>query len=350
MVNIGIAGLGFMGMTHYRGIQKVRGAKVTAICTRDPGKQQGDWRGIGGNFGAPGNREDLSKVRVYGNYDDLLTDPRVDLVDICLPSALHCEAAIAAMQAGKHVLVEKPIALNLRDADRMVRVSEKTGQLLMVAHVLPFFPEFAYLRRAVQSGEYGALLGAHFKRVISQPNWSDEFSNMARSGGPGVDLHIHDTHYILLLCGVPSRVMAAGRLVQERYAEYLATTYRFDNRPDLCVTCASGAISQQGRAFAHGFEAYLEKATVVYEFSTLGGKPMLSMPLTLMADDGKVRKPRLGLGDPVAAFTQEIQAAVNGVAAGREAPELSGRQAADALRLCFKEVESVRRGRTVKVK
>ena len=76
MVNIGIAGLGFMGMTHYRGIQKVRGAKDTAICTRDPGKQQGDWRGIGGNFGAPGNREDLSKVRVYGNYDDLLTDAR----------------------------------------------------------------------------------------------------------------------------------------------------------------------------------------------------------------------------------------------------------------------------------
>ena len=77
------------------------------------------------------------------------------------------------------MLVEKPIALSLEDADRMVRVSEQTGRLMMVAQVLPFFPEFAYLKQVVDGGEYGNVLGAHFKRVISQPNW-------ARSPLPGM--------------------------------------------------------------------------------------------------------------------------------------------------------------------
>lgn len=350
MVEIGIVGMGFMGMTHYRGAKKVKGGKVTALCTRDRKKLKGDWRGIGGNFGDPGGIEDLSKVRTYERIEDLLADPRIEMVDVCLPSAMHREVAIEALRAGKHVLVEKPIALNLKDAASMVREAEKAGRMLMVAHVLPFFPEFAYLRKVVQEGKYGGLVGGHFRRIISQPDWSSEFSNMERSGGPGVDLHIHDTHYILLLCGVPDHVFSTGRLVEDRYAEYLCTTYRFEDRPNLAVTCASGAISQAGRPFAHGFEVYLEKATVVYEFSTVAGKPVLTTPLTLLTADGKATRPKLGAGDPVVAFTQEIQAAVRAVATGVEAPELAGRGAADALRLCFKEVEAVRRGRAVKVR
>ena len=173
---------------------------------------------------------------------------------------------------------------------------------------------------------------------------------MSRSGGPGVDLHIHDTHFILLLCGIPDSVTAAGRLVQDQYVEYLATTYRFKDRPDLSVTCTTGAISQRGRAFTHGFEVYLEGATLIYEFSTLAGKPILSTPLSLLTADGKVRKPRLGSGDPVVAFTREVQAAVDAVKGGSPAPELSGEAGADALRLCFKEVEAVKRGRAVKVR
>jgi len=349
MVSIGIVGLGFMGMTHYRGIQKVRRGKVTAICTRDPKKRGGDWRGLGGNFGAPGGMEDLSGIRTYVHIDDLLADPNIDLVDICLPTSQHCEVAIAAMRAGKHVLVEKPLALSLRDADRMVRVADQTGRLLMVAHVLPFFPEFAYLKQVIDGGDYGEVLGAHFKRIISQPNWSSAFANMERSGGPGVDLHIHDTHYILVLFGRPDRVVSSGRLVRDRYVEYISTSYQFLDRPDLCVTCASGAISQRGRAFTHGFEVYLENATVLYEFSTLGGKPTLTMPVTLMTEGGKVQKPRLGAADPVVAFTREIQAAVDAVESGEVTRELSGEAAADALRLCFKEVESVRRRRAVRV-
>ncbi|MDP6779229.1 MAG: Gfo/Idh/MocA family oxidoreductase [Candidatus Latescibacteria bacterium] len=349
MVRIGIAGIGFMGMTHFRGVKKVKGAKVSAICTRDPRKLKGDWRGIHGNFGDPGGIENLAGIRTYSQIDDLLTDPQIDLVDICLPTGMHCDVSIRALRAGKHVLLEKPIALDTRDAERMLREAERAGRLLMVAHVLAFFPEYVYLRDLVSSGTHGGLVGGHFKRIISKPDWSADFDYMDRTGGPGVDLHIHDTHFILLLCGVPDRVSTVGKLIDGRYADYLCTAYRYNDLPDLSVTCASGAICQPGRRFNHGFEVYLERATVLYEFSTLDGKPVVTTPLTVLTPDGKLTRPRLGSGDPVVAFTREIQAAVDAMSKGSEAPELSGRRAADALRLCFKEVESARRGQAVRI-
>jgi hypothetical protein len=75
MVRIGIVGLGFMGMIHYLAARKLRGAKVTAICSRDPKKLAGDWRGIRGNFGPPGEQMDLGKIKKYQRLDDLLADP-----------------------------------------------------------------------------------------------------------------------------------------------------------------------------------------------------------------------------------------------------------------------------------
>ncbi len=349
MVGIGVVGIGFMGMTHYRAIRKVRGARVTAISTRSPKKLAGDWRGIQGNLGGPGGMESLERVSTHPSIETLLDDPAVDLVDICLPTADHCRVAIQALRAGKHVLVEKPIALSLRDADRMLREAEKAERLLMVAHVLPFFPAYAFLAECVRSEDYGQLLGAHFKRIISQPGWSADFTNMARSGGPGVDLHIHDTHFIATTCGKPDRVTSTGRLIEQKYASYLATTYRYDDRPELAITCTGGAISQGGRPFAHGFEVYFDTATVLYEFATLSGKPHLSQPLSVLTADRKVKRPRIGSGNPLVAYTKEIQAAVDAVQSGRFCRELSGYVARTALALCFKEVDSARTARSVRV-
>jgi len=342
MVHIGIVGLGFMGMTHFRGIRSVRGGKVAALCSRDPAKLRGDWRGIRGNFGEPGGVEDLSDVRTYERIADILADPAIDLIDICLPTSLHCDVALQALRAGKHVLVEKPISLDLREADRMVRKAAEAGRRLMVAHVLPFVPEYAYLIKVVGNGAHGALLGAHFRRTLSLSSPTALQRNLAQRGGPGIDLHIHDTHYVHLLCGMPDTVCSSGHLVEERYAQYLSTLYRFQDRPDLSVTCVSGAVAQPGRGFTHGFEAYLEKATVAYDSA--------STPLSVFPADGTVRRPRLGRGDPVVAFTREIQAAVDAVSRGTEVAELSGERAADALRLCLKEIESVRRRRAAPIR
>src|SRR5262245_46270244 len=109
MIRIGIVGIGFMGMIHFLAARKLKGAQRAAVCRRDPKKLAGDWRGIRGNFGPPGTKTDLSKVKKYAALDDLLGDPAIDLVDVCNPTHLHPPTAVAALRAGKHVLVEKAI-------------------------------------------------------------------------------------------------------------------------------------------------------------------------------------------------------------------------------------------------
>jgi predicted dehydrogenase len=340
MVRIGIVGIGFMGMMHYLGAAKVRGGRVTAVCSRNPKRLAGDWRGIRGNYGPAGTRMDLGPVKRYQRFDDLLADPAIDLIDLCTPSDTHAPLALAALKAGKHVLVEKPIALEARDADAMVKAARKADRLLMVAHILPLLPEFAFAAEAVCGGDYGKLLGAHFKRVITKPDWSADIADAAKTGGPAIDLHVHDTHFIGLIAGVPRKVFSTGVVEKDGSVSYLTTQYLYgDGGP--AVSCSSGAVATRGREFAHGFEIYLEKATLAYD----SGGP----PLTVFTADGKAKKPKLGGGDPVGNFTTEIQAAVEGIQSGKEPVLLNGRLARDALVLCHKECQSARTGKAVAV-
>jgi predicted dehydrogenase len=340
MVRIGIVGIGFMGWIHYLATKRLRGAQLAAVCSRDPKKLAGDWRGIRGNFGPPGEMVDLGGVKKYDRLEAMLADPDIDLIDVCNPTDQHPASATAALLAGKHVLVEKAIALKAEDADALVALAKKSGKLLMVAHVLPFFPEFAYAAQAVRSGAHGKLLGGHFKRVISRPDWSADIGDAAKTGGPAVDLHIHDTHFIGLVCGVPKGVFSTG-VIEGGAVAYLTTQYLY-GPGGPAVSCSSGAVAQKGREFVHGYEIYLEKATLVYESGTA--------PLTVLTADGPAERPQLaGGGDPITAFADEIQAAVDGVASGKEPDLLSGQLARDALVLCHKEIESVRTGAAVRV-
>ena len=348
MVRIGIVGIGFMGMIHYHGIKKVAGAEVVAICTRDPRKLDGDWTSIQGNFGPRGGIEDLSHLRKYNRIEDLLADRDVDMVDICLPVELHKSVSIAALKAGKHVLVEKPISIRLDDAAEMVEIGKASRKHFMVAHVLPFFAEFAYAKDVVESGDYGQLLAAHFKRVTSKSKKTYELEELEKGGGPGIDLHIHDTHFIQLLCGMPDAVFSQGALAAGDFVQSLTTQYIYNDR-ELSVSCSSGGMSQSGRSFSHGFEIYLENATMLYEFATLGGQAVTSMPLTLLTEAGEVQKVDLGEAGPIDAFTDEIQYAVDAINGGYEATALSAVGARNALALCYKEAESVKTGQIVSV-
>jgi predicted dehydrogenase len=340
MIRIGIVGVGFMGMIHYLGARKLQGARVEAICSRDEKKLAGDWRSIQGNFGPRGEMMDLAGIKKYRCLDELLADPNIDLIDVCNPTHLHPETAIKALQAGKHVLVEKAIALQPADADAMLEAAKKAKRLLMVAHVLPFFPEFACAAQVIRDGRYGKLLGGHFKRVISKPEWSADIGDAAKTGGPAIDLHIHDTHFIGLVCGVPKQVFSTGVMSGDA-VDYLTTAYLY-GPGGPAVTCSSGAVAMKGRPFVHGYEIYLEKATLVYESGPC--------PLTVLKDDGTTEQPKLAGGDEAtAAFTLEIQAAVDGVKTGREPDLLSGKLARDALVMCYRECESVKTGQAVAV-
>jgi predicted dehydrogenase len=348
MLRVGIAGIGFMGWIHYLAYQKAKGTKLAAVCTRDPQKLAGDWRSIKGNFGPPGEQVDLSGVAKYSELSALLADASIDLVDLCLPPNLHCDAAIAALRAGKHVFVEKPMALTAADCDKMVKAAEKAGKLIFVGHVLPLLPEYAFARKAVAGGKYGKLLGGHFKRVISDPSWLKDFFDPAKVGGPLVDLHVHDAHFIRLLFGMPTAVTSQGRLRGD-VVEYCVSQFRFGD-PSLVVSSASGVVNQQGRPFTHGFEMHLERATLYYDLAVLAGGKLQITPLTLLDRQGRAQQPKLPEGDPMlSAFEAEVKEVARSVASGKPSALLGGDLARDAIELCHKQTQAVRSGKTVKI-
>ena len=128
-VGIGIIGVGFMGMTHFEGAKRIDNGNVVAIATRDPKKLEGDWSSIQGNFGPRGDAlTDLTGIDRHSDYHELLRNPRVQLVDICLPTDQHEKVTLEALAAGKHVLVEKPIAIETAAGERMVAAAKKDSE------------------------------------------------------------------------------------------------------------------------------------------------------------------------------------------------------------------------------
>lgn len=358
MVRVGIVGIGFMGWTHFAGAtklseqgkptgSKLKGGAVTAVCTRSPEKLAGDWTSIQGNFGPPGPKLDLSKISAYDDHRQLLADPDIDLIDICLPNDQHEAVAIEALKAGKHVLVEKPIATDLKAAERMVAAAKKAGKLLMVAQVLPFFPEFQFAAECAASKKYGKLIAAHFRRVITPPKWSSDMSNFRKLGGWGIDLHIHDNHFISLIGGTPKQVFSRG-VLEDGLVNHVHTQYVFDD-PGLTVSAVSGGIAAEGLAFAHGYEMFFEKATLMLSAGTVGGQWCVDRPLTLI-QGSKIISPKLkGGSEWCSAFTAELQAAVDAVKSGDTPRLLSGELARDALKVCFAEARSIATGKPVNV-
>ena len=347
MINVGIAGIGFMGMTHYNAYQTIRGARVRALCEQDANRLAGDWRSIKGNFGPHGMKMDLGDIDRYGKLDEMIADAKLDLIDVCLPPSLHADVTVAALKAGKHVFCEKPIALTPTDAKRMVGAAGKSGKQLMIGHVLPFFPEYNFAYKAITGGKYGRLLGGHFKRIISDPTWLPDFYNPKTVGGPMLDLHVHDAHFIRLVCGMPSAVQSVGRMRGE-VAELFSTQFLFGDSGPI-VTAASGVINQQGRPFTHAYEIYLEKATLLFDAAGIGKDWVVGYPVTLLTDTGRVVRPKLGSDDPCDAFVAELKEVVRAVRTGTPSALLAGRLAADAVLLCHKQTQSVQRGRAVKV-
>ena len=342
MINVGIAGIGFMGWIHWLAYKKVGGIRVAAVSSRDPQRRSGDWRNIKGNFGPPGEQVDLTGVRAFERLEAMLLDPSIDVIDLCLPPHLHEEATLLALAAGKHVFCEKPLALTEDACVRMVDAARKANRQLFAGHVLPFVPEYAEARRLIAEGRYGKLLGGWFKRVISDPSWLPDFYDPARVGGPLLDLHVHDAHLIRLLFGMPTSVTCQGRR-RGKVAEYCQTMFRFPDR-SLVVGAASGVVNQQGRAFTHGFEIHLERATLQYEFAVIGGQGRQILPLTIYDDQGQALQPSLGDGDPILAFEGEIAEIIKSVESNRPSPILSGDLARDAVALCRMQEEAVREG------
>ncbi len=346
MIRVGIVGIGFMGWIHWLAYQKVAGVRVAAISTRSERRRSGDWYGIQGNFGPPGEQVDLSGVASYADIEDLLADPQIDLVDITLPTSLHADVAIRALAAGKHVLCEKPMALRLADCQRMVAAAKKANRLLMIAHVLPFFPEYDWALKTIREGQFGRVWSGAFRRIIANPPWTENFWSAEHTGGPMLDLHIHDAHFIRLVFGLPDEVTTIGRL-RSGLPEFWHSQFRFADR-DLVVEATSGTIEQQGRAFTHSYEIHLERATMAFDFAVIGGDGQYLCEPILLDNNGGVEQAMFSGGDPIEAFANELREVVHSVREGKASEILGAILAQDAMLICEKQAVSLERGRPVK--
>jgi predicted dehydrogenase len=347
MIRVGLVGLGFIGWIHWLAYQKLGGVRVAAICESDPKRLTGDLRGIQGNFGPPGEQIDLTGIRTYSKLDDLLADSHVDVVDISLPTSLHADMAIKALEAGKHVFCEKPMALRLADCERMTAAAAKASRLLMIGHVLPFFPEYDWALKTIRSGDYGKVRGGAFRRIIADPTWVRDFWSPERIGGPMLDLHVHDAHFIRLVFGMPTEVVTSGRM-RDGLPEFWHSQFRFGDR-GLAVEATSGTINQQGRPFTHAYEIHLERATLMFDFAVIGGDGRYLCEPTLLDDRGGVQRAQLPGGDPTDAFANELREVVRCIRDGQTSEILGAILAQDAMRLCEKQAESLRVGAPVSV-
>ena len=118
-----------MGATHISALQEIAGVEISAVCATNPRVLNGDLTEVGGNLDLPPARYDFTAMKKYENWQDLVTDPALDAIDICLPTDLHVNVAISALNAGKHVLCEKPMGLTEAACQQMLAAAEDNDRV-----------------------------------------------------------------------------------------------------------------------------------------------------------------------------------------------------------------------------
>ena len=196
-MRIGILGSGFMGGTHARAYAKIPDVEIVAVSSRHLDKAEK----LAGEVGARATTDDRS----------IIEDPTIEAISNTLPTHLHPETTIAALNAGKHVLLEKPFALTAPDCDGMTAAAEAAGKVLMVAQVCRFWGEYVSLVEFVRSDRIGAPISATAARLSQLPAWADWFTDPAMSGGAVLDLSVHDFDVVNWVLGTPRSVYARGR-------------------------------------------------------------------------------------------------------------------------------------------
>jgi predicted dehydrogenase len=267
-MRIAVLGLGFMGATHIKALNSISGTELGAVFDFDPARLKGDLSGVRGNFGGPAGSTDFSGATRYEDFDALLADRSIDAVDVCLPTYLHAAFALRALAAGKHVLVEKPMALNGADADRMVAEAARRSRVLMAAQVLRFRPEYMALRELAAAGRWGSPRYAALCRRCATPGWSGWLRDPTKSGGGAFDLLIHDVDMCLHLFGAPAAVSAAGTVDPAHGIDTLDARLLYAN--GLAAT-VSGGWFHPPYPFSMKYTVVFEGATV--EFDSASGRP-----------------------------------------------------------------------------
>ena len=267
-VKVCLLGFGGIARSHLKAYQqlKARNAPVelVAICDIDPSQFT---KGVSMNLGS-GASEALDAYRLYTDGVEMVTKERPDVVDICLPSYLHCEYAVKMMKLGCNVLSEKPMSLSSAQCEEMIAVSRQTGKHLMVGQCLRFDPTYNYLKDRIADGAFGAFRHAHFDRLSPLPLWGFEnwFSDSARSGGCILDMHIHDVDMVRYLFGEPKYVSA---VCTGNECEWQTVNSRFEYENGTMVVADGSWDESATTRFCMGYRVRFEKAEVFLKGSTV---------------------------------------------------------------------------------
>ncbi len=332
MLKIGILGMGMMGRFHASRYLQLPDADLVAIADVTPERLTME-EVVQGNISEAGPAFDFDKVARYDEASTLIAEADVDIVDVCLPTFLHAQYTVEALMAGHHVLCEKPMALSVEEAERMIEASQKADRMLMIAQCIRFWPEYQFLKRCVQEETFGQLLSLNMYRMGGRPIWSWDnwFLDVERSGGPILDLHIHDVDYVNYLLGMPDMLFATARLSPATGSyDVIHACYSYDDGPQVHI---HGGWSAAQIPFNAGFDAWFEEGFLRYD-----GR---NTPALQVFDDMRQAQARPAEYEPGDAYTNEIAYFLQCVETGTPPSECPPESACDSLGLIEEECAAI---------
>ncbi len=334
MLNVGIVGFGVMGKTHFKCYQAMQGIKITAICDTGDINIAAQTQ-ASANLGKMESGIDISNVHIYKDFEKMLSEEKLDLVSITLPTFMHADFAVKALHAGVNVLCEKPMALSPNECRSMIDAAEKSGKVLQIGHCLRFWPEYVRAKEIINSGEYGQVKAASFQRLSAAPTWSwnNWLQNESKNGGAIMDLHIHDVDIILHWFGVPASVFSAATTG----CNHVMTQYLYPD--DKVVTAEASWLMAPGFGFKMAFNIVLEKATIVFDSTQ-------ETALKIHTFDGKTYTPEAENKD---GYWFEIEYFVKTVLGEKLPKIISPQQSFDAVRIALAEKISAKEHRKVDI-
>ena len=334
-VNVAVVGLGFMGVTHLKAYQQLKAARLLAVCDSVRLPVNGVLPGVAGNVTGSGALDLGRDVRFYRALEEVLADPDVDLVDLCVPTVLHPRQAIAALKAGKHVLCEKPLALTSAKARLILRAARSARGFFMPAMCMRFWPGWSSLKQVVEEEPYGKVQVATFRRLSPMPGWSKAtYSRASLTGGALLDLHIHDTDFVQFLFGRPTSVFSTGVTRAGGSIDHVITQYHFRRGP---VVCAEGSWLLTGN-FNMAYTMICERATLDYSLAR-GAEALI------VTEAGK--SPRVVKCPGLDGWGGEISYLLQAIQTGKAPTVVTAQDGLSAVEICEAEAKSIRTGRIV---
>ncbi|WP_129724514.1 Gfo/Idh/MocA family protein [Xylanivirga thermophila] len=330
MLKVGLVGIGFMGRGHLDNYIRLESegfpVKLVAVCDIDPDKFENKF--VPGNIDVGNAKYDFSKYNLYTSIDEMLEKEDLDYVDMPLPTYIHSESAVKALNKGVNVLCEKPMALTVEQCQAMIDAAEKNNKKLMIAQCLRFWPAYEYVKECIDTNKFGDVVGAYFFRGGATPRWSYQnwLLQKDKSGGALLDQHVHDVDTINWLFGTPKSVSTIGRnVIPGSGYDIVSTHYIYDD--GKVVTAEDDWVLNGDYGFEMRFRVNFENGNVVYENGVLKVNP----------HDGKSFTPDLPEDN---GYYREIKYYVNALLNDQTIDIAAPHSTMETIRIARAEVES----------